>query len=353
MKTLTPRIRALVRRANKVAESGKRSAATKLYRQIIDEAPGTVEAWVGLSSVLRTQEEKEEALEKALELDPENTIAKHDLAVLHGEIPEKPESDEEDETTEPEIISVEGEVSEHTEAPPPASIVSDNEVPPQEPIAETEITGTASNLTSDSANDNESSMVVGTNGDDAADPVEKVDQVDETVRTDGDGHDLEYVADVLYCANHPGRQTHLRCNRCGKPICTNCAKRTPVGYRCPECIREQEDAYYNAIPLDYLITVLIALPLSIIAGYIAPLIGFFVIFLAAGVGTLIGRLVLWAIGRRRGRWIPLMVGVLVVIGAAVPYLLALLDGTILLSIRLLWTGVYIVMASGAAYYQMR
>ena len=353
METLTPRIRALVRQASKVAESGKRSAATKLYTQIIDEAPDTVEAWVGLSSVLRTQEEKEEALERALELDPENADAKHDLAVLHGEIPEEPESDEEDESTESETISEEGELSDHTEAAPPASIVSENENPSQEPIAEAEITGTASDLTSANANDNESSVVIGTNGDDAANPVEIVDGVDETVHTDGDGHELENVAEVLYCANHPGRQTHLRCNRCAKPICTSCAKRTPVGYRCPECIREQEDTFYNAKPLDYLITVLIALPLSIIAGYIAPLIGFFVIFLSAGVGTLIGRFVLWAIGRRRGRWIPLMVGVLVVIGAAVPYLLALLDGTNPLSIRLLWTGVYIVMASGAAYYQMR
>jgi hypothetical protein len=354
METLTPRIRSLVRQANKVAESGKRSAATKLYRQIIDEAPNTVEAWVGLSTILRTQEEKEEALEKALELDPESASAKRELAILHGEIPEEPESDEENESSESKTMSEEGEVSEYSDALPPASIVSENELPTQEPIAETEISkGTASDLTSGTDEVNKSGVGKEANGDEAASPVELVDKDDETVHRDGDAHELEYVAEVMYCANHPGRQTHLRCNRCGKPICTSCAKRTPVGYRCPECIREQEDVFYTARPLDYFITVLIALPLSIIAGYIAPLIGFFVIFLAAGVGTLIGRLVLWAIGRRRGRWIPLMVGVLVVTGAAVPYLLAFLDGTIVLSLRLLWSGVYIVMASGAAYFQMR
>jgi DNA-directed RNA polymerase subunit RPC12/RpoP len=29
--------------------------------------------------------------------------------------------------------------------------------------------------------------------------------------------------------------TGLRCSRCGKPICPECAVRTPVGLRCPEC----------------------------------------------------------------------------------------------------------------------
>ena len=29
----------------------------------------------------------------------------------------------------------------------------------------------------------------------------------------------------------------LRCNRCDKPICYDCAVRTPVGYRCKECVR--------------------------------------------------------------------------------------------------------------------
>lgn len=29
--------------------------------------------------------------------------------------------------------------------------------------------------------------------------------------------------------------TRLRCSRCGKPICPQCAVRTPVGLRCPDC----------------------------------------------------------------------------------------------------------------------
>ncbi len=38
----------------------------------------------------------------------------------------------------------------------------------------------------------------------------------------------------MVCANHPNRETMLRCNRCEKPICIHCAVLTEVGYRCKE-----------------------------------------------------------------------------------------------------------------------
>ena len=34
------------------------------------------------------------------------------------------------------------------------------------------------------------------------------------------------------CANHSDRETGLRCNRCDKFICAECASKTPVGYSC-------------------------------------------------------------------------------------------------------------------------
>src|SRR5687768_1998682 len=37
------------------------------------------------------------------------------------------------------------------------------------------------------------------------------------------------------CSYHPNTMTGLRCSRCGKPICPQCAVRTPVGLRCPDC----------------------------------------------------------------------------------------------------------------------
>ncbi|MGC9334733.1 MAG: B-box zinc finger protein, partial [Anaerolineae bacterium] len=56
---------------------------------------------------------------------------------------------------------------------------------------------------------------------------------------------------VLYCANHPNVETLLRCNRCGKPICTRCAVSTPVGYRCRECVGQQQSSFYPGGTLDY------------------------------------------------------------------------------------------------------
>lgn len=50
----------------------------------------------------------------------------------------------------------------------------------------------------------------------------------------------------LRCYNHPNTPTRLRCNRCGKPICTRCATPTPVGLRCPECARGPVPVVYQA-----------------------------------------------------------------------------------------------------------
>ncbi|MCA9920662.1 MAG: tetratricopeptide repeat protein, partial [Anaerolineales bacterium] len=51
MEIQDPRVRSLLRQANKVAESGKKAAAEQLYRQILEEAPDVAEAWYGLGQV--------------------------------------------------------------------------------------------------------------------------------------------------------------------------------------------------------------------------------------------------------------------------------------------------------------
>ena len=74
---------------------------------------------------------------------------------------------------------------------------------------------------------------------------------------------------ALHCANHPDRETMLRCNKCDKPICYECAVRTPVGYRCKECVREQQNVYYNAEKSDVLIGGVVALVLGVGIGVLA------------------------------------------------------------------------------------
>lgn len=40
------------------------------------------------------------------------------------------------------------------------------------------------------------------------------------------------------CYRHPDRETYIRCQRCDRPICTQCQTQAVVGVQCPECVRE-------------------------------------------------------------------------------------------------------------------
>lgn len=121
----------------------------------------------------------------------------------------------------------------------------------------------------------------------------------------------EPAPEVLYCANHPDRETLLRCNRCGKPICLKCATLTDVGYRCRECIRGVQDSYFNATAVDNVIALVVsgavAAVVTPIAGLVLGITGFFgiiVAFLAGGAaGGTLAQIVRMAVGQRRGRYL--------------------------------------------------
>ena len=78
------------------------------------------------------------------------------------------------------------------------------------------------------------------------------------------------------CANHPERETGLSCNRCDKFICANCARKTAVGYRCPQCVREQQSKFETARWHDYLVAAGLSLVLSSLAGALLVRLGWFV-----------------------------------------------------------------------------
>ena len=317
----TPRIRSLLRQASRIESAGKRAAAEQLYRQALDEAPDSIGAWLGLARVVKDEDQKEEAFREVLVLDPENKIAQVGL----------------DPSADSDIqVSSDGSTTRAQTSKIESSPAMETDI---------EISTETASLAVEEAN----SDIRTPNADY---PVLLDTEENPNQKTVNHVHDHEIVTEkeVLYCANHPRRETNLRCNRCDKPICSSCAESTPVGYRCPECIREHEDTYFSATAVDYVIAVVIALPLAIVSGIIASYIGFFAIFLAAVVGSFLGRIVFRATGRRRGRGMPQIVAAAVVLGAILLLLSDLLRGNIL---GALFMGIYIVAASGSAYYQMR
>ena len=154
----------------------------------------------------------------------------------------------------------------------------------------------------------------------------------------------------LYCANHSTVETVLRCNRCSKPICTRCAVQTPVGYRCKQCVGQQQAVFYSGGVLDYVIGGAIALVLGGIAAFLVTMMGmwFIALILGPAVGLGIATAVRFAVRRRRSRYLWLVVAVCIVVGAL---------PALLLSLGSLWSmvafGLFLVLAIGAASARLR
>jgi hypothetical protein len=187
------------------------------------------------------------------------------------------------------------------------------------------------------------------------------------------------MSETPHCVNHPKVETYLRCNKCNQPICVKCAVQTPVGYRCRNCINTQQQVFYADFnPVHYLVAAMVALPLSLIAGWLIPSLGWYAIILGPLAGGGIAEAARWAIGRRRGPYIWLVVCGCIVVGwlLRLPSLLLtttpiLPHGTTIEQIKsytteqmylsvllgwlhmLLWQIVYLVAAVGAAYARLR
>jgi len=174
-------------------------------------------------------------------------------------------------------------------------------------------------------------------------------------------------SETLYCYVHPNRPTTLRCNRCERPICAECAVRTPTGYRCRECVRLQQKKFDTALWYDYVVAFIVAAVGSGIASGLILLVsgiffGLLVLFLAPGAGAVIGNLVLRFIKNRRSRTLFLTAAVGMVAGAlpalllvSLPALLAVLAGGLAGAGGLLpaiWEVVYLFLAVPAAYTQI-
>lgn len=329
METTNPRIRSLLRQAQHIADSGKRAAAERLYRQITEEAPEEPAGWLGLAGLLRDPEAKQAIYERVLALDPMNDEATRALRRQQKDsLVEEPPV----EKVEPDAFNQSRDwLQQETARRHFDDILDGNRSKAAAAEVETEPLP-VSNVAKDAA----------------ATPEIEGDEADEV---------------QLYCYRHSGRPTSLRCISCGNPICSKCAQHTPVGYRCPVCIREAQDVYYSATMLDYILAFVVSLPLSLLAGYVVVWIlggGFLMIilmlFLGGAAGSFIGRVAHRVVGRRRGRRLPHLVAAMIVLGVllpALPVVFAILLGNFGAIAGLIVPALYLFVATSAAFYTMR
>jgi len=108
---------------------------------------------------------------------------------------------------------------------------------------------------------------------------------------------------TTYCYYHPDVKTTLRCNKCEKPICPRDAVLTDTGYRCKDCIRQQQRTFETAEWFDYIVIVLITGGLSFLGSLLITLlpIGFLSIFISPAIGIGISEVARLAVKKRRSK----------------------------------------------------
>jgi hypothetical protein len=290
--------------ARAALEAGNTLVARGYLRRAVNVAPDRLDVWRDLLAVTDLPADRLRCLERIVELAPEDLEAQSALDQLRDEI------------AQAEAAAAEAEAEAAAQA-----------------LAERAADGSPEQSTAGGA---------------VAEPVllEMRQGITDDMRREWD----QAVAEgkPLYCIDHPQRETNLRCNRCGAPVCTSCLVRTPVGLRCKECIRAQQASFFTALWYDYPVAALVALVLAVLGAVLASMATWFmVVVLSPFAGGLIGGAVHRAIGRRRGRGISALVGVCIVLGA-----LAAL-GASPFGANLLSVGIYAAMATGAAMGVLR
>lgn len=165
---------------------------------------------------------------------------------------------------------------------------------------------------------------------------------------------------TLFCKRHPNVETLLRCNKCNEPICVACAVRTPVGYRCQDCIRAQQDRVYNmqardpwlALGTGFGLSLVLWPLLSLLLGQVGIFLGLLIAFFAGGgAGGALAQIIRRVVQRRRGRHLGLFTLLGILLGGITGSLLtAVLLQQIPLNLPLL---VFLAIAMATAWPQLR
>lgn len=291
----------LLAEAAAAASLGDRAEAERLYRRATERSPGNSTAWLGLAAAIDSPDEKRACYERVLSINPNNGEARIALQRLAS-----------------------------MAAPQDASAI------------QATLASAAAQVAADPAR----------YAPEAVRPSAGADQ-GETAPAPTAAHQ------VLYCANHPETETTLRCNRCGKPVCVRCVELTEVGYRCKECIREQQNVFFTAETKDYFVLAIVSFILAALATPIIELLlgilGLFfgiilAVFLGPAVGGAAATIIRRSVGRRRGRYMGAVAIVAIILGVGFGLVAASIFGV---GINLIPLGVFLFLALSTIYATLR
>lgn len=178
----------------------------------------------------------------------------------------------------------------------------------------------------------------------------------------------DVIPPKLFCYIHPNRETVLRCNRCERPICNECAVLTPTGYRCKECVRGQQKIFETAQTSDYLFGIVIAGVLGFVGSIFASLIsrlgilGFFIVLIAPFVGVVIAEAVRRVTHRRRSKRLFQITAGAAALGSLPLLLINILPVIFLgsgggfnilgVGLALVWQALYSFLVTSSVYYRL-
>ncbi len=164
------------------------------------------------------------------------------------------------------------------------------------------------------------------------------------------------ISTATYCYIHPNRETTLRCKRCERPICASCARSSPTGYLCKNCVNQHQKSFETSEWYDYLTGFAAAAFLSGVAAFLVTLVGGIGIFgwflVAAGApvaATAIAESVRFVTRRHRSRSLFVTVAVGVVLGALPMLLIQLFTFNIF---GIIFQGIYLVIAVPLVYTRL-
>jgi hypothetical protein len=124
------------------------------------------------------------------------------------------------------------------------------------------------------------------------------------------------VEERITCPRHPKIETHLRCGRCGTPICPKCLVYTPVGARCPKCAAPPRSLRGYASPVRLALAVVVGLAIGMVGGVALSFLQFGVLALLPLLltGFLVGEAMSAVANRSSGSGLAVAAFVCTVIG---------------------------------------